>query len=193
MNDCVSYLLQWQVEVPPSVIEYVIILIVFVVLIVGFVVTIFVSKWYRRWRSRLKAALEHKLLLARLEKNWSKLLDSECVDGLSHMPEKWQSGIVPVRSETGAGLNKRLQSIAKKIIMISTRPQCCGGQRRQKYLHALKNRLNELIDEEVAPFFASRDSDLVSHGQALLNSFRQPYQNAYRTSGTQLLVRVALG
>ena len=105
----------------------------------------------------MKAAREKQHLIARLEINWSELLDSEWVDRLSQMPKEWKSGIVPVRSKTGSALNKQLQLIAKRIILISTRPPCCGGQRRRALLVGLKNKLDELIDKEIAPFFASRD------------------------------------
>ena len=116
---------------------------------------IFIYRWCERRRRSLKAKREKQIQLARLEKNWSELLDSEWVDQLSHMPEEWKSGIVPVRSETGAKLNKQLQYIQKQIVVISTGPECCGGRRHARLL-ALENKLNELIDKAVAPFFALR-------------------------------------
>ena len=146
-----------QVVQSDSKIGLSVIIVVLVVLFVGCLVTCFTYRSCERWRRKLEKAREKQHLLARLKKNWSELLDSEWVDDLSKMPEEWKSGIVPVRSETGAALNKQLQSIAKQIITISTRPQCCGGHRRHARLLSLKTKLQELIDKEIAPFFASRD------------------------------------
>ena len=131
---------------------------VLAILFFSFFATIVIYRWFERRLRRLRKEREKQHLLARLELNWSELLDSEWVDGLSQMPKKWKSGIVPVRSETGASLHKQLQVIAKKIIMVSTHSQYCCEHRRHACLIVLKKKMHELIKQEVAPFFASRDA-----------------------------------
>merc|ERR1712032_1331459 len=109
-----------------------------------------------------KAIKAKRLLLERLEKNWSELLKSEKVDRLSHMPEEWKSSIVPVLSKTGQALNKQLCKLATnieiemhiEIEILSKSWQVYGGQHRRL---ALKNKLNDLIAMEVDPFFESRN------------------------------------
>ena len=137
-----------------SALPYVI--IAFVALMFAVAVVFFIYNRYEHWHRKLERAKKHKLLYSRLQKNWSKLLTAEEVDGLSRMPEKWQSGIVPVRSETGAALSAHLQSIANKI---STR-RCWG---RRSRLLALKKELNDYAKEHIEPFFAERDAMYISY------------------------------
>ena len=118
------------------------------------------GRWLENRQQILKELKAKRLLRERLVKNWTELLKSDWVGGLSHMPEDWKSGIVPVRSKTGEALNMQLQKLAKKIEIVSTNWHCYGGQRRRL---ALKSKLSNLMAMEVAPFFESRDQMYVSN------------------------------
>ena len=131
-----------------------------IVLLVFAVLAFFIFKWVQRRRNKLKKEETKRLLLVRLNKNWSTVLKAKLVDGLSLMPDEWKSAIVPVHSETGKALKKQLIHMGNQIANTST--QRCGFQRGPRLL-VLKAQLRELTNTKIAPFFASRSRMYVSY------------------------------
>ena len=113
-------------------------------------------KWWKQRKAKERKSKAKALLHDRLLKNWSALLSSANVDGLSHMPEEWKSGIVPCRSEIGRGLKRDMQEIGKQVENISNRCWVCGNKMEEKLLLDLKKSIEDFMQEKVAVFFEQR-------------------------------------
>ena len=84
-------------------------------------------------------------------------MQAEGVDGLSHMPEEWQSAIVPRESKRGKKLHKQLTRMARQLEQLAT----TGSHGRS--LSNVKTALRNLMEKEIAAFFTSRYEMYESH------------------------------
>jgi len=139
---------------------------------------------YRRFKALKKKNEKERAdreLKARLDENWSTLLQSECVGSLSEMPEQWKSGIVPKYSDTGKKLDKELQRMAEQIKQNSTRCTCRGTR-----ADGLHDTLYKFLERDVAPFFAERDQMYTDY---LLKHPSLKFKKSESKSGKALLRR----
>jgi len=75
------------------------------------------------------------------------------------MPDRWKSGVVSVRTETGQILDGQMQEIETQIHRITTARSCCGSESEseERKLRQLKASMEDFMQNKVAAFFASRD------------------------------------
>ena len=112
-------------------------------------------KWRERIRKLESRQKSTAMLKVRLLKNWSSLLSSGRVGELSHMPEEWKSGIVPVRSTIGQSLNAYLVQVGRQIEKVSTDSLWrCGNDERGE--RELKASMSNFMQQNVAGFFIAR-------------------------------------
>ena len=162
-------------------------LIAFLALAVLGYLAFLVYKFFKSKRKIWLKKREKSLLKERFNKNWSALLGSELVDGLSQMPEQWKSGIVPRSSRNGQELDREVQCLAKKIEEIATQCRCCGSQEKRSLL-AVKVSFDNVLANKMVPFFASRDQMYTS----LLLIDPSAEATAPSSSGKRSSVRVVL-
>ena len=110
----------------------------------------------------MKKRLERQRTVEALEKNWAKLL--KVGDGLSAMPKKWKSAILPKEDVEGAELHKKFKDISNEIEILVNRRVCFRTQKQQRAQEtALSDHIKNFIDTKVAVFFARRNKMYIDH------------------------------